>query len=109
MPYHWETNSDDVRYQQKLKISIYKEYLKNLNHLEKYKCFLKDTFIKENISSIKKYFNTYIYMNIIDYKNGNYNILYSNRKSHRKHLKIYNRTRAKQENYSVFLKDFTDI
>ena len=47
MSYHWETNSDDVRYQQKFKISIYKEYLKNLNHLEKYKCFLKDFRLKD--------------------------------------------------------------
>ena len=53
-----------------------KDYLKRLNQDKKYLSYLKSIDKKDNLTNIKNFFNKYIFISIIDFKEGNYDKLF---------------------------------
>jgi len=64
-----------------------KDYLKRLNQDKKYLSYLKSINKKNNLTNIKKFFNKYIFISIIDFKEGNYDKLFSTNKELKKYIK----------------------
>ena len=103
MTYHWETNPNDVRYKRELN----KGYLCKLNHLEEYMTWIQDNSRKDNLTTLKDYFDTYIFIHIQDFKDGQYNMLFTDKKKFKRYVRIkgpYSRRIAKEERYKIFLR-----
>ena len=118
MTYHWETNPNDVRYKRELnkeelnkeelnKKELNKGYLRKLSHLEKYMIWIQDNSRKDNLTTLKDYFDTYIFIHIQDFKDGRYNMLFTSNGQLKEHVNItgpYSRKAAKKEGYKIFLR-----
>jgi len=87
----------------------YKEYLKRLNKLNEYNIFLKKSNKKDNITNIKLFYNKYIFISIVDFKEKNYN-LFTNVKTFKRYLKENTKKKKKknkikkEKTYRIFLR-----
>ena len=93
-----------------MELSQLKEYLNELDHLNLYEEYIKNKNLKDNLTNIKLYFNTNIFISIVDFKNKTYNNVFSNKTDFKKYLsqnpgKILNKNLVKQEKkYRIFLR-----
>jgi len=92
----------------KKKLLLLKSYLGRLGQLDCYKRWLLTESRKDNITSCKVYFNTFIFIHIKDFKTGvktgGYK-LWDNKRSFKKYVRKhpYNRITAKKEKLNVML------
>lgn len=89
----------------KRKLSLYKSYLGRLDQLSCYKTWLQEQQKNDNITNIKLYFNTYIFIHIKDFKEGIYTL--HDKKGLKKYVNkkgTYDRTKAKKETLNIFLR-----
>ena len=56
----------------------YKKYLVRLDKLNEYNNYLKRFNKNDNLTNIKKFYNTHIFISIVDFVNGDY-LLFTNR------------------------------
>ena len=90
-------------------MEIYKEYLKRLDKLNEYDIYLKNLNKKDNITNIKLFYNTYIFISIVDFQEKNYK-LFTNIQTFKKYLnenpdKKKDKNIIKQEKtYRIFLR-----
>ena len=88
------------------KLSLYKSYLRRLNHFEKYKNWLQQEVKKNNLTNCKIYFNTFIFIHIEDFIGGNYKL--RNKREFKEYMskaKPYDRRKAKKERLNIFLRE----
>ena len=64
-----------------------KDYLKRLNQYNIYLSYLKSIDKKDNLTNIKNFFNKYIFISIIDFKEGNYDKLFFTKKDLKTYIK----------------------
>ena len=65
------------------RLILYKSYLERLDHLDSHTDWLLTESKKDNITSCKVYFNTFIFIHIKDFKAGKYK-LWNNKRSFKK-------------------------
>ena len=91
-------------------IDVLKGYLDVLGFLKIYLRYLDNTGKKDNLRSIKEYFNRNIHISIIDFHNGNYGALYLNIEDFRRYMKEHPNKRSykdqvkREKIYRVFLR-----
>ena len=87
-----------------------KDYLIRLNQDKKYLSYLKYIDKKDNLTNIKNFFNKYIFISIIDFKEGNYDKLFFTKKDLKKYIKknpyktCDKQIIKKEEIYRIFLR-----
>ena len=88
----------------KKKLLLLKSYLGRLGQLDCYKRWLLTESRKDNITSCKVYFNTFIFIHIKDFKEGRYHLL-RDKKPFKRYVRKhpYNRITAKEEKLNVML------
>ena len=91
----------------------FKTNLTKLNKLNEYYIYLNKFNKNDNLTNMKKFYNTHIFISIVDFKNGHYR-LFSNRHDLKNYLrdpkKIMNRNLAKRERrLKIFLKDVSKL
>ena len=64
-----------------------KDYLTRLNQDKKYLSYLKSIDKKDNLTNIKNFFNKYIFISIIDFKEVNYDKLFFTKKDLKTYIK----------------------
>jgi len=103
----WHKNKKGIRITKKL--SLYKGYLGRLQHLDHYKKWLKTESKRDNITTIKSYFNTFIFIHIMDFKRGDYN-LWKDKSEFKEYVKKnpYSRKKAKTEKLNIMLHEVCD-
>ena len=103
----WHKNKKGIRITKKL--SLYRGYLGRLQHLDHYKKWLKTESKRDNITTIKSYFNTFIFIHIRDFKRGHYK-LWINGPEFKEYVKNnpYPRETAKRETLNIMLHEVCD-
>ena len=86
---------------------LYKNYLDKLNHLDKYESWIRD--LNDNLTNLKRYFNEHIFIHIQDFKDQQYDKLFTSESRFKKYMKEtnkkpYSRKKAKKEGYKIFLR-----
>ena len=88
----------------KRKLSLYKSYLGRLDQLSWYQTWLQEQQKNDNLTNLKLYFNTFIFIHIQDFKEGIYTL--HDKVGFKQYVEIkrpYNRNKAKQERLNIFL------
>ena len=87
-----------------------KDYLIRLNQDNIYLSYLKSIDKKDNLTNIKNFFNKYIFISIIDFKEGNYDKLFFTNKELKKYIeknpdkKCNKQIVKKEKTYRIFLR-----
>jgi len=68
-------------------INTLKGYLSELNNLELYLTYLKESNKTDNLTNIKYYFNTSIFISVVDFREKEYDKLFMNKREFKKYLK----------------------
>ena len=74
----------------------FKTNLAQLNKLNEYYNYLESFDKNDNLTNIKKFYNTYIFISIVDFNNGNYR-LFANRRDFRDYLRKNAAKKMKQQ------------
>ena len=87
-----------------------KDYLKRLNQYNIYLSYLKSIDKIDNLTNIKNFFNKYIFISIIDFKEGNYDKLFFTKKDLKTYIKKNPDKKCdkqmvkKEQTYRIFLR-----
>ena len=76
-----------------------KGILNTLDRLKHYKKYIKDSKKKDSLKNIKAYFNNYIFISIIDYKEKKYDKLFLNSLDFKKYMKNHPEKVASKREY----------
>ena len=78
---------------------MWKDILHTLGYLRLYLRYIKNTKKKDSLKNIKIYFNNNIFINIIDYKEKNYDKLFLNSSDFKKYMKKHPGKVASKKDY----------
>lgn len=87
-----------------------REYLSRLNKLENYDNWLQRNNKNNNLKNIKLYYNTHIFISIVDFIEGNYNKQFTSGHEFKKYLNKNPHKRKhkgqvkEQKTYKIFLR-----
>ena len=91
-------------------IDTLRDYLEKLNQLNSYGAYLNRLDKNDNLTNIKKYFNTHIFISIKDFDEEKYDKLFYTNKNLKKYIrqnpnrKAYKKIIKKEKKYKVFLR-----
>lgn len=94
----------------KVDLDTLKDYLTKLNKLEDYNDYLKEHGKNDSITTIKNYFNDYIFISILDFQEGDYDKLHNTRADLIEYIqqnpdrKSYKNIVKKERTYKIFLR-----
>ena len=99
-----------------IEMDDFKTNLAQLNKLNEYYNYLKRFNKNDNLTNIKKFYNTHIFISIVDFKNGHYSLLFTNRLDFKNYLNRnphkkldWKQRRNQEKKYKIFLKDVKKV